>query len=140
MAVAKHGRRQITINQQLFVWWFGEDVDNCLHIVSNDKQLNIRYSAEVHFQDTSPFVDVLGSRFPGLPHGRTGWYRVHAPTWHEPNIIAPQFVRQLIEWCHTDHPAIHFYPLRPEEHMRVHAMWDHGVPAFDCTRAIIAYT
>jgi hypothetical protein len=48
MAVRKQGYRKITIDRQLFVWFYAEDIDNCLHIVSDDKKFNVRYSIEIH--------------------------------------------------------------------------------------------
>jgi hypothetical protein len=69
MAVRKKGHRKITIDHELFVWFYTEDIDNCLHIISDDKKFNVRYSIEVH-RSPEPFMDVLGSRFPGLPANR----------------------------------------------------------------------
>jgi hypothetical protein len=138
MAVRKKGYRKITIDRQLFVWFYAEDIDNCLHIISDDKKFNVRYSIEVHRSPTvqaklspEPFIDVLGSCFPGLPANRHGWFRVQTPPWPDPEILTPRFVRKLILWCLTEKQNPEYYALPADYSMKAALMWERGLPLFD---------
>jgi hypothetical protein len=129
MPVRKQSRRKIFVDRQLFAWFYAEDIDNCLHIVSDDKKFNVRHSIEVH-RSPKPFIDVLGCRFPGLPANRHGWFRVQTPPWPDPGILTPRFVRKLILWCLAEKQNPEYYALPADYSMNIALMWERGLPLF----------
>ena len=100
MAVSRKGRRRIIVGGRLFMWSLHDEDINQLHVVSDDKLINLRYGWQHSLPLGERYVDVLGSGFAGLPAGLRGWARVLAPDWPDASYAgSPAFVRKLILWA-----------------------------------------
>ena len=95
MSVRKQGRRKITLAKQHFVWLYEEDRD-LIHVISDDKKLNIEYRLHDHYGGMRRLF-VLGGQ---------GWSQVQTPHWTDANIITPGFIRKLILWYLTENNTL----------------------------------
>lgn len=133
MGARLKNRRRITVAGELFLWSLHDEDANTLHVVSHDKKLNLRYGWQHSLPPGERYVDVLGSRFNGLPEGLSGWVRVKAPDWVDASYEgSPRFVRTLILWALEPKGEVVFKPL--PEAFSTHALtaspWAGGVPTF----------
>jgi len=116
-----------------FLWSLHEEDLNYLHIVSQDKRLNLRYGWQHSLPPGESFVDVLGSRFVGLPLDVHGWVRIQAPAWPDAdNLASPRLVRALIEWALApkEHVVYKELPAGFSTHASTAAPWAGGLPTF----------
>lgn len=133
MGAATKGRRTITIAGERFLWSLHEEDLNYLHIVAHDKRLNLRYGWQHGLPAGESFVDVLGSRFEGLPSGIQGWVRIQSPSWPDiDNLASPRLVRALIEWALApkEHVVYKELPAGFSTHASTASPWAGGPPTF----------
>ncbi len=133
MAIARRKRRKIVVDRRLFLWSLHEEDVNELHIVSDDKHLNLRYGWQHALPPGERYVDVMGPGFNGLPPGLHGWIRVKAPDWTDPSYAgSPAFVRKIIQWALEPKTRVIFKQL--PEHFSTHvvtaAPWNLGLLTF----------
>ncbi len=133
MGAAIKGRRKIIVGGEQFLWSIHEDDVNTLHVVSRDKRLNLRFGWQHANPPGESFVDVMGSRFVGLPADLSGWVRVQAPDWrNHPSFIAPSLVRTLIHWALAPKDQVVYkeLPAGFSTHVTTAAPWAGGMPTF----------
>jgi hypothetical protein len=133
MGATHRKRRRITVDGELFLWSLHEEDLNTLHVLSQDKQLNLRYGWQHSLPPEERYVDVMGRRFAGLPPGLPGWIRVQAPDWTGFTYEgSPRFVRVLIRWALAPKPEIVYKLLPPgySTHILLGSPWGLGIPTF----------
>ena len=98
MGIRKKGKRKITIDSRLYLWWAGEDPDrpaNIVKIWSDDKKLQIRY--ELNQTIGEEYIGIIGPEFAGKnPNARYQCYL--CPRFDENGSITPKIILQIIEW------------------------------------------
>lgn len=126
-------RRKIIVEGRLFLWSLHDEDVNLLHVVSDDKRLNLRYGWQHSLPPAERYVDVMGPGFNGLPEGLHGWIRVRAPDWTGANHEgSPRFVRTLILWALQPKPEVVFkqLPAGFSTHILTASPWGPGLPTF----------
>jgi len=105
VALAKKGRRPITVDGVQYQWWVAEwdespqvDYLQTLAVASEDGRLFVRYTlgqppALRHVVVEGP--DFQGTSEPGP------WRRFRCPAFGEPTMVTPKDVAALIRWCRT---------------------------------------
>lgn len=96
MGVSKKGRRKITYNDKLYVWYIALDYDSpyyILNIVSEDKALVLACPLELN----KNYVISKGNMFQGQKTNGT-WKRYLCPVYF-PEIITPKIVSDIIRWA-----------------------------------------
>lgn len=133
MAATHKKRRKIHVDGRLFLWSLHEEDVNELHIVSDDKRLNLRYGWQHSLPPGERYVDVLGPGFNGLPSHLHGWIRVKAPDWPDATYAgSPSFVRKVILWAlePKSHVAFKRLPAHFSTHVLTASPWGHGIYTF----------
>ena len=134
MAVTHKNRRKIDVNRRQFFWSLHDEDVNQLHIVSDDKRLNLRYGWQHSVPPGERYVDVLGPGFNGLPPDLHGWVRVKAPDWPDATYAgSPSFVRKVILWALEAKRQVIFkrLPAHFSTHILTAAPWSHGIYTFN---------
>ncbi len=107
MAVARKGKRRISVNRTTYFWYVAGDWDSfpywvtgnphAVNIVSEDKRLIVRY--HLGQQDSEGrHITVIGQLLEGARHSGQ-WRRFRCPAWCDGDIVRPGDVRAIIEWC-----------------------------------------
>jgi hypothetical protein len=131
-ATRKH-RRKLTIGGRLFLWSLHEDDLNDLHVVAENKRLNLRYGWQHALPPDERYVDVMGPDFHGLPPNLAGWTRVRCPEWDDSSYVgSPRFVRKLVLWALQPKTEVVYKELPPgySTHVVTGSPWGPGLPTF----------
>src|SRR5436305_12648580 len=102
MGVLKRGRRRISINDRLYVWWVREDDDSSAHllfVVSEDRRFKVQYECAQSATTKLPFVTVMGPEFTGLSRQDGCCRHDRTPGLDDDVSIPPASVRLPVEWC-----------------------------------------
>ena len=119
MSISKRGRRKITVNDRLYVWFITDREElglyrlpdntllllyHLLHIISDDKKFHVTYAMGQHDlpEPYLPHLCVIGREFPHLL--KAGAY-VATPCWDDYN-VTPRFVREIILWCLDENKSV----------------------------------
>jgi len=103
MGVRSKYKRKIIRKDRLYYWYVDPDYDDegkiKLHIVSEDKKLIVTYEVgQCSIKSKDPFIVIIGEEFEGWTNKYTGYRRVLTPKWKD-DIITPQLVGEIIDWC-----------------------------------------
>lgn len=96
MGVGKKGRRKITYNDKLYVWYVALDCESpfyLLNIVSEDKSLILACPLGIN----THYAISKGNIFQGQKTNGT-WKRYLCPV-HIPEVITPKLVSDIIRWA-----------------------------------------
>ncbi|MCI5056183.1 MAG: hypothetical protein MRY83_08745 [Flavobacteriales bacterium] len=108
MGARSKGRRKFNYNGRQFYWYFKLTDDWMysypnpqLHVISDDKKFIVSYQPLQTKENR--FLIIKGPEFGGLEYLHGPWRRTSIPVW-EDEIITPQFIRDLLDWCFDESP------------------------------------